>query len=201
MLIVTDSWKAQLAEKLNTIHKKLDEVPSKTWKFTAELMNAYKESVAAAMGSVGIRGGVPHMEIKGYKDDSVQWASLSPYTVAKKAGVGLPKQGGYLSQDELQEIWDKNAESMKIWYHTGKAQSSIIALNDKVVINDSYVAAYIKKVDQGADTSDYGGPIPARPLFKAMGILFHTYVKTELANKQSKLYKEIVSEITKEGLL
>lgn len=204
MIKISDSWKAQLAAKLDTIHKNLDKVPDKRWPFVVELLGVYKDSLATAMGSVKIRGGIPHMEVKGKVDKSIQWSALSPYTVAIKSGIDLDARGGYMSSEELQMVWDSQINTMNIWEYTGDTKEALGVHSTKNQVGffkKPSVAEYAHRVDQGSDDTDYGPSMPARPLFQAIGILFQKYVESELASKQSPLYQKIVSEVTKAGLL
>lgn len=175
------------------------------YKWQLELLNKYAQVVKFAMGSVSMgsegvpaRGGYPIINFNGSGGQAKYWKNLHPLTVQQRA------RKAYGFKGTASEAYDEHKWDFKIWNDTGETERAVMV--HKVLpfagITDSRVLGK-------ANTNETGGPstirgkvveVPARPLFLVANHLLIAYFKSQVSNKESDLFQNIIGEFTRKTL-
>lgn len=215
---ISGDWRAQIHQMINRANVNLQRLSFRKWDFIVSLLDDYNEAAAEAMGSLKAdRGGYPTIEFRKTKVYHKEWEKLSVWTVAVKNGM-TEDPGDGMRGDILAGYWNRYASTTPIWDNTGEARKSLKTnwKRGTAGIFEGPTLEYAKLVEYGGESNfdtNYGrshnfknrigttsATVPARPLFEALNIAFENYIRSQLSNKKSQLYKEIVKEVKAKGL-
>jgi hypothetical protein len=194
---VSLDWQGEIFSGVKRYAGRLSDITSEQvgWELIEALLERYVEVAQKAMGSVSARGGYPHIDFEGATPE--RWKALSIFTVAKKNGINTARLFAYTphGQEILKSAWDSFVDSTNIWEYTGSAKENLTVNADGSVTTN----AYVERVEKGG-TGSWGKQVPARPLFAVLNEAFLQWLKKELRNKKSDLYRHIRRDLKKKGL-